>query len=397
MKKISNTRLTFYENRNRRYMNLKYRLTKRMQHNRYRLKVISLTDPVLMSMMEAPSRRRAKVKEVYRKKNYNNPPISVQIHEDFGIEERVNAQKFLDLASQFVDCNSKTINFDLSKCTRMWPSAVTLLCSLKHWVEMKAKPGQTPHLRSTKSEHDNVNGYLDDCGFYDYVGRAKDHSKTQHNQGEMVKIEKETEKSRIKSRRDQIRSLLTRFSSLSSDEREKFVDHVLVEVTNNVSEHGLGVHNTLGWWIIAQYHRSHQFVSICIADNGIGFRNSLLSGAQHKYIEDKYSSIIKDEGKAIKLAFEESVSGALYAPVKEKKFMGDKYERGSRRGNGLKIIREACSELGIPLAVLSHHGYLFIDALGAYEKLGHSDKRIFAGTLYHFLIPAKGDQNDKEY
>jgi anti-sigma regulatory factor (Ser/Thr protein kinase) len=267
---------------------------------------------------------------------------------------------------------------------------------LKHWVEMKAKPGQTPLLRSTISEHDHVNGYLDDCGFYDYVGRSKDHSKTQFNQGEMVKIEKENDKSRIKSRRDQLRTLITKFSSLTSNELERFVDHVLVEVTNNVSEHGKGAHNTLGWWIIAQYHRTHGYISICIADNGIGFRNSLLSGSQYKYIREKFSSIIDDEGKAIKLAFEESVSGALFAPVKEKKILGDRYERGSRRGNGIKIIREACKDIGIPLAVLSHHGYLFIDAMGAYEKFGHYDKRIFAGTLYHFLIPAKGVQHDKE-
>jgi len=396
VKKLSPNLVSFYQNRNLKNMRKKNRLTKRMKHYKHKIKVLSLSDPVLLSIIEAPSRRRAKVKEVYHKKNYNNPELTILIQDDFGIEDRSSIERFLDIARQFVDCNSQTINFDLARCTRMWPSAVTLLCSLKHWVEMKAKSGQTPHLRSTKSAYDHVNGYLNECGFYDYVGRTRDQAKSQFNQSEMVKIEKETDRSRIKLRRDQLRNLISQYSSLTPSEQEKFVDHVLVEVTSNVSEHGLGVHNTLGWWIIAQYHRNHSCISLCIADNGIGFRNSLLSGSQYMYIREKYSNIVSDEGRAIKLAFEESVSGALFAPLKKKRLLGDRYERGPRRGNGLKIIKDACKEFQIPLAVLSHNGYLFIDAQGGYEKMGHCDKRIFAGTLYHFLIPAKGVPNDKE-
>jgi len=346
--------------------------------------------------MEAPSRRRAKVKEVYKKKDYKEPMQTIQIAGDFGIEEGQDVAEFIKISSQFVDSNSRILKFDLSKCTRMWPSAVTLMCSMKHWVEMKSNPDRTPKLRSTKSGNDHVNGYLDNCGFYDYVGRYKDKSDTKFSHHEMVKIEKETDRLRIKSRRDQLRNLVTRSSSLTPDQLELFVDHILVEVINNVGEHGLGVHNTLGWWLIAQWHKTHSYISMCIADNGIGFRNSLLSGAQHSYIKDKFPSIVSNEGKAIRLAFEESVSGAVYAPIKKKKITGDRYNRGSHRGNGLKRIRDACKNIGVPLAVLSHHGYLFIDAKGEFKKMGHSEKRVFAGTLYHFLIPAKGVDNEKE-
>ena len=144
MKKLTAKRLIFLDKRNRRYLRSKYRISKREKHNKYKRKVIKLTDPILFSIMEAPSRRRAKVKEVYKKKDYKEPMQTIQIAGDFGIEEGQDVAEFIKISSQFVDSNSRILKFDLSKCTRMWPSAVTLMCSMKHWVEMKSNPDRTP-------------------------------------------------------------------------------------------------------------------------------------------------------------------------------------------------------------------------------------------------------------
>jgi len=52
---------------------------------------------------------------------------------------------------------------------------------------------------------------------------------------------------------------------------------ILTEVFSNVTEHGVSKFDA-GWWILAQYHSTHKYIQYSIADNGIGIRNSLMSG-----------------------------------------------------------------------------------------------------------------------
>ena len=75
--------------------------------------------------------------------------------------------------------------------------------------------------------------------------------------------------------------LLRRLSSLNNDQIEEFINYVLIEIFNSVTEHGMPQKNKdEGWWMIAQHHQRHQFISLCIADNGIGIANSLYTGPQ---------------------------------------------------------------------------------------------------------------------
>ena len=146
---------------------------------------------------------------------------------------------------------------------------------------------------------------------------------------------------------------------------------------------------------MAQYHERTGLISICIADNGIGIRNSLMTGPQEVDLlkRIKFAGIKNAEnydGYFIGMALKENVSGALNAlPKKEAPLIGKQYKQGSRRGNGFARIKDTCKKLGIELSILSQNGYVFLDSSGNIVKEGSREKRIFAGTMYHMNVPAK--------
>jgi len=256
------------------------------------------------------------------------------------------------------------------------------------WVNLTTKESKRPAIASSASKSDMVNSYLKHCGFYQYVNRPPDTTKEDYYPDiEIVKIRHETSAANIEQREDEIIALLKKYSTFTSDQIDKFNCILLTETFNNVTEHG--VSNTdRGWWLLAQYHKIHGIISLCVADNGVGIRNTLMTGPQAESIESKLKDKPQNDGEFIKMALEETVSGALFAPVKTG-FITKKYERGAHRGNGLKRIANTCKELRVPFAILSQYGYAFIDEDG---KIRHNDsmpRRVFAGTLYHFSVPAK--------
>lgn len=116
-----------------------------------------------------------------------------------------------------------------------------------------------------------------------------------------------------------------------------------------------------------------------------------MTGPQKDELDQKIINSTKNEHTFIQMAMEENISGAYNASVKKKVFIKRRYIRGARRGNGLERIRETCIQLGIEFSILSHHGYIFYDNKGNIMKKDSKNNRVFAGTLYHFKIPAKGD------
>lgn len=322
-------------------------------------------------------------KKLYKEK-YNEPPRTITIRGELGIEEPAGVDYFLNTATSFLDMRSKELVFDFTDVTRIWPTGITLLCSFKQWVELSAKQGKRPRIASTSSKSQEVNAYLDHCGFYEYVSRPKDNAPGTYKDEEIVKIVREKNNSNEERREKEILSVLKRFSILSSDEREWFDNVILTEIFKNAMEHGMP-HRDKGWWVLAQRHKLHKIVSVCIADNGIGIRNSLKTGPQKDAISIDDSPA--NDGEFIKLALQGNVSGALNAPLKTG--IGfRKFEPGSRRGNGLKRIRETCANLGIPWTILSHNGFVFLDRNGNIIRYGARDNRVFSGTLIHLTVRA---------
>jgi len=142
-----------------------------------------------------------------------------------------------------------------------------------------------------------------------------------------------------------------------------------------------------GWWILAQYHKKHKIITVCIADNGIGIRNSLMSGSQQSDIFIK--NISSNDGEFIRMALEKPISGSLEPPLRKKGIIRKTFVSGARKGNGLKRIKKICEDLKIPFVIMSHNGYAFMNRDGG---IGAKSSRVFAGTMYQFTIPAKEEE-----
>lgn len=313
----------------------------------------------------------------------------------FGLEgSEQEIANFIDLGKNTIDKNYKELQLDMGKCTRIWPSAITLLCSLLEWTEYNYKKGHCstipPRIRSSAPEDSKVDDYLEHCGFYKYVGRGKRRN-IESEYGSIVKIQREESRQSQDERMCELFDLVRYHSTLNENQIEKFECYIMPDILLNVTEHGISC-NDLGWWVLGQYHKTHKMISICVADNGIGIKNSLLTGPQKDSIESQLVKNIKEDSAYIELSFQESISGAHNAKKREKTFFTEKYNYGSNRGHGLPSIRINCIECGIRLAIFSHSSYIIYNEDGQIIKRDTLDSPLFAGTLYNLVIPAKGGE-----
>ncbi|PJZ23970.1 hypothetical protein CH352_00940 [Leptospira hartskeerlii] len=338
--------------------------------------------------------KRNLLNEIYSSVNYKTGTNEIIISEQFGLEEG-SLDNFLEKSESIINTPNLNLNINIKQVTRMWPSSITMLCSLKQWVdngENFCKTFKKPNIASTDSESEEVNGYLNESGFYNFVGRSfsrKDLISIPAKS--IVKIKREMTNDNIEDREYEILELLRQNSNFSKEEIEYFNSIILSETFLNVTEHGTGAIDK-GWWVLGQAHKLHEFISLNIADNGIGLRNSLMIGPQGEQIKNTIPNLSENEGEFLKLAMEQNVSGAFDAATKSG-FIAKSYEQGSRRGNGLKRIKSACKSLGIEFTMLSHFGYIRYKSDGELDTFGSKKNRIFAGTMYHYLIPLKGNRN----
>lgn len=333
--------------------------------------------------------------EFYKPRTYDGLSKDISIVGEIGLE--TNLANFLGYAENLIDCDSKKITIDISQCGRVWPSAVTLFCSLQQWRNITTLPGKSTGLSSTNSNFNEVNAYLAHCGFYDYVSRSKSDVPEYHHYSDerIVKIKKEiTTRSRFV-RQDEILDLLHKYSDLNDEEIEYFGDMILTEIITNMIEHGISMEDG-PWYALSQYHEKTGIISICIADNGIGIKNTLITGPQKDQIAKELKLDEINDGRFILKAKETNVSGASLASTK-KGFILKTLERGARRGNGLKRITDYSKKLGIKLNILSQRGCVSFHENGEIDEITKKS-RVFAGTLYHLVVPAKkGDKsNDKQ-
>lgn len=339
------------------------------------------------SIASQPKVRSKFLQLYYQKRAYDGQPLKIAVPGELGIE--TDFPGFLDFAEKIIESNARNLFIDMENCEFIWPSAITLLCSLVQWFELtKSASSIFPKIGSSKSKSDAVNGYLAHCGFYNYVNRPHDATNSHFDASEVVKIVRETSPRNMKVRIQGIKALLKKYSTLSLDQIEDFGDNVLPEVFQNVNEHGVTSRDQ-GWYTLAQYRPTTGLITICVADNGIGVKNSLLTGPQRDTLLSRFPFNEYDDAEVILEAMKENISGAWDASRATKKGMirRPRFERGRRRGHGLSRIRDCCERLTIPMTILSGRGAVNIDSNGKIQQQSRQ-KRIFAGTLYHFVIQA---------
>jgi anti-sigma regulatory factor (Ser/Thr protein kinase) len=329
-------------------------------------------------------------KEIFDQYHYNNTKETIKVDYELGLEDGAIFSHYYDFAERLVDSNSEDLCIDLTECKRIWPSAIVLLCSAMKWIELSCfvNKEQPPRISSKSPVDELVEGYLIHCGFYDYVRRSHPVDMRVYNGKEMVKIKRETKREHIIEREKEFNNLVKYYSILTGEQYELFICKIIPEILNNVVEHGITSHDQ-GWWMLGQYHKRHGLISICIADNGIGFKQNLISGPQKDEILNIIENKECNDGDFIKLAFEENVSGSYNAPQKTQGIIIKKYEHGARRGHGLKRILATCIICNIRLSVFSHYGFICYNEKGEIDRKGSSSHRLFAGTLYHLNIPAR--------
>lgn len=340
--------------------------------------------------IEIKNKREKFLREFYYPRKRPQGEVVLQITNSFGLEKDLDS--FLNISRQISSLDATKISFDLTNCGRIWPSGITVFCSLVHWLSLTRHNTQQVLISSSDPMDQAISSYLSFSGFYDYVGRRKTlRRKHEFHEKHIVKIQKETDRSKINSRETEIMNLVKEYAELTDNEIESFVDNVLIEVFNNVTEHGVSYKDS-GWWTISQYHPTSKLISICIADNGIGIKNTLKTGPQSHYLAQRLGRDADDED-FLKEALFNNVSGAVTASVIKDTFLAKgKGERGTRRGQGLKIITDKCKEMNIRFVLLSRKGY--IESHNESFKSGRYDSDVFAGTMYHFTIPAKGRENE---
>lgn len=380
MKKLSKKKKWYLTQKNRRFLRKQHKLSIREKNKK---KLLHTFRALKRFTNNTENIRSELTKNLYKKKNWNEELKVVNIENEFGIESDFSG--FINKASTLIDFNSTSLKIDLTECQKLLPSATTLLCSLMQWVELRSTDYKRPNIMSTYSKFPEVNLYLNRSGFHYYVNRKDDIDTKGIDNSDIVKIQRENHNDNIEDREIEIMKLIAKYSYFNKDELELFDDVILTEAFNNVSEHGVSNRDS-GWWVHAQYCIEKNYISLCIADNGIGIRNSLITGPQRDMIKRKLHNSETQDGEFIKLALEENVSGAIAAPQKNDGIFFKKYESGARRGNGLKRIRQRCEELEISFSIISHFGYIIVDKEGEILECGTKNNRVFAGTMYNFII-----------
>lgn len=342
-------------------------------------------------LFEYGKKKRKIVKKLHKRKYKGYGEVVIE--GEFGIEVEDFQKYFLEIASKCIELKNARFVIDIQKCSKIWPSGVTFLCSIRQWGEIGKKfhyHTPTIDIRSNNLNKD-VRSYLSFCGFDKYVeieGKPEfPHDEEYESRIVKLEREKKTNSAKWMEKVEDIRNLVAKFTDLTEDEIDLFDNIILQETYSNVTEHGMSYKDD-GWWMLCQYHKRHKFISLCMADNGIGFKKTLLNGPQSGGFSEN-----DGEGDFIKKSLESNISGAYDADIKRGIIKG-KYPVGDRRGQGLNKIRQRCKELGISFSILSHRGYLFVDKEGEIRKYGSETYRIFGGTMYNYIIPAGGKDAD---
>lgn len=337
--------------------------------------------------------RRQARRKIFNNYNFNNQDsIPVVIDKTLGIEFG-DIDSFINIGKQIVDSNANDIKLHLKNCQKLWPSAIMLLCSFHQWRNLaytyckkKNKNSQKPKLGSYGPKNLELADYLIQSGFYDYV-HVEHRNPPPLNYDEIVKLELNRNRTTIDSKMQELEDLVLNKANLTQEQKESVNCYVIPEIINNATEHGENCIDQ-GWWTMGQYFPEHHVISICIADNGIGFKETLTTGPQsNDIVIQKLIDDDSPETDYIELAFKDGISGAMDANKWKLNHVHEYLPLGSNRGGGMSGIKDTCKQCGIRLSIFSQSGYIIYNENGNIVSKNSYDKRIFGGTFFNLVIP----------
>ena len=144
---------------------------------------------------------------------------------------------------------------------------------------------------------------------------------------------------------------------------------------------------------MAQVHKKHRFISLCLADNGIGIANSLKTGPQFESLRKKFNldrlQPEEEEKILLKTSLEKDISGAYDAKSQIYGYFFKNIDRGQVRGMGFSRILNAAKKLKIRFFILSNKALLEYDPDGKLIREEGFNEKIFVGTMFNLIIPIK--------
>lgn len=389
------TKLTYLKRKNMRQIYESRKRASKIKNKRFIKKTQRYKDKQEMSEQTVSYEkiRRQARRKIFNDYDFNNQDsLPVVINKTLGIEFG-DIESFIGIGKQIVESNANDIKLHLTRCEKLWPSAIMLLSSFLQWrtlaykySQKKHKCSKPPRLGSYAPKNKELADYLCQSGFYDYV-QVDHHKPVPINPDEIVKLELNNSRTVIDKKMQELEDLVTNKANLTSSQKEAINCKVIPEIINNATEHGENCIDQ-GWWAMGQYFPESHIISICIADNGIGFKDTLCTGPQSD------DSIIKDlidenasETRFIELAFKDGISGAMDANSWELSHIHEYLPNGRNRGGGMSGIKATCKQCGIKLSIFSQSGYIIYDENGNISSKNSYDKRIFGGTFFNLVIP----------
>jgi hypothetical protein len=138
MKRVSGERRQYLIRRQR-------RMEKHRIRRKYKERSIVFVSQKAPSIDSQPKIRRRFLRTYYQSRAYDGPPLRIMVAEELGLEADILG--FLDFAENIIESNACNLFLDLENSKFIWPSAVTLLCSLMQWFELtKSSDSKFPEI-----------------------------------------------------------------------------------------------------------------------------------------------------------------------------------------------------------------------------------------------------------
>ena len=155
-KRKNKKHIKFFLRKRIRFLKNAKRLASKKKNKKFIKKTKRYKEKKLPSLYELIKRRRKVVwKNIFNRYTFSDTPITVELKGEIGIETN-NIEDFISIGKVIVDSNSCMLKLDVSKCDRLWPSAITLICSFHQWRNLIYSMKRKNHKKVSNFPHKKV-------------------------------------------------------------------------------------------------------------------------------------------------------------------------------------------------------------------------------------------------
>ena len=269
---------------------------------------------------------------------------------------------FCKLFHKIAFAEKELLEIHLGKVEFIYPEAVVYLAAIAEHILRRSNV----EIREFQPKNVETDEYLRICGLRDffYVPIKELPTREPSFFGDCIPISRDPQDK--DSVAQKMTDLLNVRLKLDADTKA-LLSQGIGEVMGNSVEHG----EVVNWYRIAQVHQKRKWITLAIADNGVGVCHTLRSGFKgQKYDDMKDAQLLKE-------SFKDHVT--RYAP-----------KEGEAHGYGLTNIKKFVEKTHSKLAIVSGEGVYKVDySTGGMIESFSNTKQALPGTLIVVRIPFK--------